>query len=93
MYQTAGPTQMNIGDEKFQDIFNSCLDKPGSGPLILDPHPVTIQLQVERFIGPNISKSMCELVWANGKPVGMLMLLFDGPFRSIRPVVSWFFLS
>ncbi|KAJ3187618.1 hypothetical protein HK101_009294 [Irineochytrium annulatum] len=90
VHSLAVPCQLNAGDEKFTDLCMMCLDKKAaSSPfsldssLMLDPLPVSIQLQVGRFVGQDVSRCCAELIWSYSRPAAMLVAFFAGKFRPI----------
>ncbi|KAI8607668.1 hypothetical protein BC830DRAFT_94981 [Chytriomyces sp. MP71] len=82
------------GEEKFTELCQATLDKPGFGPFILDrSHSVASQLQVCRYIGENVRQSASELIWSHGRPVGALIFFFDGIYKTVSPLEENFLVS
>ncbi|KAJ3236167.1 hypothetical protein HDU81_011099 [Chytriomyces hyalinus] len=82
------------GDEKFAELCQATLDKPGQGPYILDRSlSVASQLQVCRYIGENVRQSASELIWSHGRPVGVLVFFFEGLHKTVSPVEEQFLAS
>ncbi|KAJ3061541.1 hypothetical protein HDU98_002563, partial [Podochytrium sp. JEL0797] len=82
------------GDEKFTQLCLSTLDNLGSGPFVLDRcHSIAAQLQICRYIGEHVRHSASELIWSHGRPVGVLVLFFEGTYRSVSTLEEQFLVS
>ncbi|KAJ3266019.1 hypothetical protein HDU77_002811 [Chytriomyces hyalinus] len=82
------------GDEKFAELCQATLDKPGQSPYILDRTlSVASQLQVCRYIGENVRQSASELIWSHGRPVGVLVFFFEGLHKTVSPIEEQFLAS
>ncbi|KAI8847570.1 hypothetical protein BC829DRAFT_396175 [Chytridium lagenaria] len=78
-----GPCHITIGEEKFTDLCLACLDKPHSYALTMDPHPISLQLHVGRFVGQDVMRSASEVIWSYHRPVAVLVAFFEGVYRAV----------
>ncbi|KAJ3103590.1 hypothetical protein HDU97_010010 [Phlyctochytrium planicorne] len=90
IHSIASPCHLTIGDEKFTDLTLACLDKSHPTALIMDPHPISLQLQVGRFVGQDVMRSASDIIWAYGRPVGVVVAFFEGEFRAITHMEEQF---
>ncbi|KAJ3296283.1 hypothetical protein HDU79_007179 [Rhizoclosmatium sp. JEL0117] len=94
VFALADKCEIKAGDEKFTELCQATLDKPGPGPYLLDrSHSVASQLQVCRYIGEHVRQSASELIWSHGRPVGVIVFFFEGTYRTVSTLDEQFLVS
>ncbi|KAJ3028111.1 UNVERIFIED_CONTAM: hypothetical protein HDU68_002432 [Siphonaria sp. JEL0065] len=94
VFALAEKCDIKPGDEKFTELCQATLDKPGPSPYILDrSHSIASQLQVCRYIGEHVRQSASELIWSHGRPVGVIALFFEGTYKTVSPLEEQFLIS